>query len=373
MDNRSHILNVLAEDRELYFNSMAAPIIQTSNFTFKKIADFERAIADEYSGLLYSRGRNPTVDILRSKLAALDKAEDCLVVNSGSTAIFVSVLAHVKSGDHIISVRGVYTWAQKMFDNILPRFGVTTTYVDGRDIKNFEKAIQPNTRLIYLESPSSWIFEEQDLPAVAKLAKSKNIITVIDNTYFSPLYVRPLELGIDVAIQSASKYIGGHSDVLGGVISASSSIIKKIFESEFLNIGAGAMPFNAWLLLRGLRTLPVRLERIRQSTPPVLGFLKSHPAVERIIAPSDVFGLFTIVLKTNTRSSIIDFCEKLEHIPMAVSWGGHESLVMPKCATIPESDFDPSDEIHRTVRIYIGLEEPSFIIDDLKQALRTFA
>jgi cystathionine beta-lyase/cystathionine gamma-synthase len=373
MDNRSYILNVLAEDRELYFNSMAAPIIQTSNFTFKKVDDFVKATEDEYSGWLYSRGRNPTVDILRQKLAALDGAEDSLVVNSGSTAIFVSVLSHVKAGDHIISVRGVYTWAQKMFDNILPRFGVTTTYIDGRDIKNFQNAIRPNTKLIYLESPTSWVFEEQDIPAIAQLAKEKNIITVIDNTYFTPLYVRPLELGIDIVLQSASKYIGGHSDIVGGVICSSSTIIKKIFESEFLNIGAGMMPFNAWLLLRGLRTLPIRLERIRQSTPPVLAFLRTHPAVEKIIAPADVFGLFTIILKTSSRSSITNFCESLQHIPMAVSWGGHESLIMPKCAGITENDFDVADEIHRSVRIYVGLEDPDFIISDLKQALRTFA
>jgi cystathionine beta-lyase/cystathionine gamma-synthase len=373
MDNRSHILNVLAEEREQYFNAMAAPIIQTSNFTFKRVAEFEGALRDEYSGWVYSRGRNPTVDILRAKLAALDGAEDCLVVNSGSTAIFVSVLSHVKAGDHIISVRGVYSWAQKMFDEILPRFGVTTTYIDGRDIKNFENAIQPNTCVIYLESPTSWVFEEQDLPTIARLAKTKNITTIIDNTYFTPLYVRPLALGIDIAIQSASKYIGGHSDVVGGVICASSSVIRKIFESEFLNIGAGTMPFNAWLLLRGLRTLPIRLEKIRSSTPPVLSFLKEHPAVEKIIAPADVFGLLTIVLKTDSRPSIIDFCEKLEHIPMAVSWGGHESLIMPKCVSVPEKDFEPSNEIHRSVRIYIGLEEPDFIISDLKQALRTFA
>lgn len=371
--DKSHILNILAEDRERYFNSMAAPIIQTSNFTFDKVEDFTNAIKDEYSTSLYTRGRNPTADILRAKLAALDGAEDCLVVNSGSTAIFVAVLAHVKSGDHIISVRGVYTWAQKMFDNILPRFGVNTTYVDGRDIQNFRDALQPNTRLIYLESPSSWVFEEQDLQAVAKLAKERNITTVIDNTYMSPLYQQPVKMGIDIALQSASKYIGGHSDTIGGVICASSAVIKRIYESEFLNIGAGIMPFNAWLLLRGLRTLSVRLEKIRQTTPLVFNFLKTHPAVEKIMAPSDCFGLFTIIFKSRSRAAIINFCETLQHIPMAVSWGGYESLVMPKCAAVDEDNFDPDDEIHRSVRLYVGLEEADFIISDLQQALRTFA
>src|SRR3982751_5685117 len=138
----SYILNEYAEDREEYFRAIAPPIIQTSNFAFKKVDDLRKSFEDEYSTWLYSRGLNPTVEILRKKLAALDGAEDCLVFNSGAAAIFASVLANVKSGDHIISVRNPYSWAQKMFDVILPRFGVTTTYIDGREIKNFEQALQ---------------------------------------------------------------------------------------------------------------------------------------------------------------------------------------------------------------------------------------
>ncbi|HYK56671.1 MAG TPA: PLP-dependent transferase, partial [Flavisolibacter sp.] len=154
----SYIINELGEDRENYFNAIAPPIVQTSNFAFKKVADLRQAFEDEMGGYLYSRGLNPTVDILRKKLAALDGAEDCLVFGSGAAAIFAGVLANVKAGDHIVSVRSPYTWAQKMCDVILPRFGVTTTYVDGRDTKNFEAAIKPYTALIYLESPNSWTY-----------------------------------------------------------------------------------------------------------------------------------------------------------------------------------------------------------------------
>src|SRR3954470_18922069 len=136
----SYILNEFAEERENYFNAIAPPIMQTSNFAFKKVADLRKAFEDEMSGYLYSRGLNPTVDILRKKLAALDGAEDCLVFNSGAAAIFASILANVKSGDHIVSVKAPYTWAQKMFDVILPRFNVTTTYIDGRKIENWQGA-----------------------------------------------------------------------------------------------------------------------------------------------------------------------------------------------------------------------------------------
>ena len=152
---------------------MSPPIIQTSNFTFKKVDDLHHAFEDEMSGYLYSRGLNPTVEILRKKLAALDGAEDCLVFNSGAAAIFAGVLANVKTGDHIVSVRSPYTWAQRMFDIVLPRFGVTTTYIDGTRIENWEQATQANTTLYYLESPNSWFFALQDIKAVAFTGKIK--------------------------------------------------------------------------------------------------------------------------------------------------------------------------------------------------------
>src|SRR6476646_11828686 len=163
--SRSYIINEFAEDRDNYFRAIAPPIIQTSNFAFKTVDDLRKSFKDEYSTWLYSRGLNPTVEILRKKLAALDGAEDCLVFNSGAAAIFASVLANVKSGDNIVSVDKPYTWAQKMFDEVLPRFNVTTTYIDGTNIENFERAILPNTTLIYLESPLSWDFSLQDLSA----------------------------------------------------------------------------------------------------------------------------------------------------------------------------------------------------------------
>src|SRR3982751_1905719 len=172
-EDLSYILSELAEERENYFNTIAPPIMQTSNFAFKKVEDLRKAFADEMGGYLYSRGLNPTVDILRKKLAALDGAEDCLVFGSGAAAIFAGILANVKSGDHIVSVRSPYTWAQRTFDVILPRFGVTTTYVDGRETENFERALKKNTSFIYLESPNSWNYELQDLKAVPAIAKER--------------------------------------------------------------------------------------------------------------------------------------------------------------------------------------------------------
>ena len=380
----SYILNELAEDREQYFNAIAPPIMQTSNFAFKTVAELRTAFEDEMGGYLYSRGLNPTVDILRKKLAALDGTEDCLVFGSGAAAIFAGILANVKTGDHIVSVRNPYTWAQRTFDVILPRFGVTTTYVDGRHTENFEKAIRTETTFIYLESPNSWDFALQNIKEVAQLAKSRNIITMIDNSYCTPLYQRPADLGIDLVMQTATKYISGHSDTLGGVLSGSHAMIKKIFDSEYLNVGSGISPFNAWLLIRGLRTLPARLERIARTTFEVIHFLKQQPRIDRIIFPFDdsfpqhelarrqmrgACGLFTCTLKNGTVDSITQFCESLKHFFIAVSWGGHESLVMPKCAGMKPEDFDPNNIEHQYIRMYVGLEEASYLIGDLNQAL----
>ena len=379
----SFIINELAEDRENYFNAIAPPIIQTSNFSFKKVDDLAKALEDEMRGFLYSRGLNPTVDILRKKLAALDGAEDCLVFNSGAAAIFAGVLANVKAGDHIVSVNAPYTWAQRMFDVILPRFEVTTTYIDGTKIENWEAATKPNTTLYYLESPNSWDFALQDIKAVAQLAKSKRITTFIDNSYCTPLHQDPIGMGIDLAMQTATKYIGGHSDVLGGVLSGSQAMIKKIFDSEYLNIGSGIQPFNAWLLIRGLRTLPARLERITRTTNEVMKFLKQHPKVESILFPFDenfsqfelakkqmsgACGLVTMVLKASKMEQIVKFCESLQHIMMAVSWGGHESLVIPKSVGLKPGEFDALNKEHRYVRLYLGLEDSEYLINDLSQA-----
>lgn len=384
----SQIINELGENREAYYNAVTPPIFQTSNFAVDTVAAFRKALEDESSYYIYTRSRNPTVRILEKKLAAMDGAEESLVLNSGSSAIFVAVFAEVQSGDHIVAVEHPYSWAQKLFDNILPRFNISVTYVDGRDVDNFRKAIKPNTRIIYLESPNSWNFYLQDLVAVAALAHEKGILTICDNSYATPLYQQPIKLGIDVAIQSATKFLNGHSDVVAGVISGSGQIINKIQASEYMSMGIGTPPFNAWLILRGLRTLSVRLQRISETTPKIIAYLKSSKYVESLSFPFDedfeqyalakkqmqgACGLFSFILKVDRAEQIEAFCDAMEHILMAVSWGGHESLIMPGVASIPRDDFDPKNEIHRRVRLYIGLEDPDYILEDLQKGFTALA
>lgn len=380
----SYILNELGEERENYFNAIAPPIIQTSNFKFNTVDDFRNALADEYQGNLYSRGFNPTIDILRKKLAALDGAEDALVFGSGIAAVTIPVLALLQQGDEVICVENPYSWTIKLFNDLLPKFGVKTTFVNGSDTSAIEAAINAQTKLIYLESPNTFSFDVQDLEAIAKIAKAKNIITMIDNSYCSPLYQQPIAYGIDLVAQSATKYLAGHSDVVAGVVTGKKALLKQIFEKEYMNIGASLAPQNAWLLLRSLRTLPIRLEKITANANEVIKYLEQHPKVEKVLHPFSrnnkqlelvkkqmkaCGGLFSIVLKNSSLEKIEAFCNGLKHILMAVSWGGYESLIIPACAGISKADFSIDNPRHVLIRIYIGLEEPDYLIKDLEQAL----
>jgi len=377
--NQSFIINQLAEDREDYFNAVAPPIIQTSNFAYPTVDEFTAAITNEKDRPIYSRGNNPTVDMLCRKMAALEGAEDCLMVGSGAAAVTNAVMSQVNAGDHIVSVRNPYTWTNHLLTKILSRFDVQTTFVDGTQIGDLEQSCTDRTRLIYLESPNSWTFELQDLTAVADLARQKGITTVIDNSYCTALCQRPIDLGIDLVVYSATKYYNGHSDVVAGAICGAEEQIAKIFHNEYMTFGNILAPQNAWLMLRSLRTLPIRLRQSSESTLKILEYLHNSAKIDRIWYPFHQgnpqldlarkqmkmpMGMFTIALKTRDIGSIKRFCETLQYFLIAVSWGGHESLIMPKCAFVDEDDPQVN-----MIRFYIGLEEADVLIDDLERSL----
>ena len=380
----SFILNELGEEREHYFNAVSPPIIQSSNFTFKTVTDLRQAMADEFETNLYSRGQNPTLNILRKKLAALDGAEDALIFSSGIGAISVPLLSLLKTGDHIIAAENPYSWTLKLFKEFLPKFGIHTTFIDGADFSNFENAVKPETRLIYLESPNTFSYELQDIKKIAAFAQSRGIMTMIDNSYCSPIYQQPIGMGIDLVAQSATKYIGGHSDVVAGVLTGSKQLIKQIFDHEFMNLGPAISPHSAWLLLRGLRTLPLRLQRSFESTKIVTQWLSEQPTIQQVIWPfctgfkqtqlaheqmQGCGGLFSFTLKNTSFKKIEVFCNRLHHILLAVSWGGHESLILPSTASVTEDKYMITNERHQLIRMYVGLEDPQYLINDLQQAL----
>lgn len=375
----SEILNILGEDREQYFNAVSPPIMQTSNFSFKTVADLRTSIRDEFKNPIYTRGNNPAVAILRKKLAALEGTEDALVTSSGSGAIACAVLPQVKSGDHVICVKNAYSWTNTLLVNLLGRFGVETTFVDGSIVENFQQAIKPTTKIIYLESPTSFLFDLQDLQAVAALAKKQNIVTICDNSWSSPLYQQPHKLGVDLVVHSATKYINGHSDIVAGAICGSSKMIEHIFRNEYMTLGPTLSPHDAWLMTRSLRTLEVRMKHVTRSAMAILPRLEKHPKVERIIHPfleshpqhelakrqmHAGTGLFSLVLKTNDAGKVEAFCNALKFFLLAVSWGGFESLALPAIA-LKEGSGLPVN----VVRLSLGLEDPEVLLQDLEQAL----
>lgn len=383
MNDISHILNHLGEDRENYYGSVSPPVFQSSNFCFSSVADMREALKKEDSVPFYTRGYNPTIAILRQKVAALEHAEDALIFGSGSAAIAAAVMSSVKAGEHLICVKKPYSWTNKLLNNLLVNYGVESSMVDGTDIENFCAALKPNTRLIILESPNSVTFEMQDIRAVASLAKQNGITTLIDNSYATPIFQRPIEMGIDLAAHSASKYFGGHSAIVAGVLCGSKNKISEIFQREFMTLGGIISPHDASLMLMGLRTLRIRMERVNSTAAKVVDFMENHPSVEKIFFPfskknpqyelakaqmSGTGGMFSAQLRAKNIQQVEQFCNSLKRFLLACSWGGYESLVFPTCALYDSQNYSSTELPWNHIRFYVGLEEPEEIIDDLKQA-----
>lgn len=383
----SFILNHLGEDRETYRGAVSPPIYQSSIFAFSSVNAMRESFRDEFKRTTYTRGNNPTVEILRKKVAALEGAEDCLMFGSGAAAVSAAVIASVSAGDHVICVARPYSWTRAVLSGLLGRFGVTTTYIDGTDVANFAAAIVPQTRLIVLESPNSMTYEQQDLAAVAQLAKSHGIRTLCDNSYATPLNQSPIALGIDMVAHSATKYLNGHSDVVAGALCASEKIIREVFKGPYMTCGAILSPHDAWLMIRGMRTLPIRIERIARTTREVIEFLHTHDRIEKVYYPHDTShpqfglsqmqmrgasGLLTIALRVDDVAAVERFCNAIERFLMTVSWGGYESLMFPVAVVYPENAplHPPGGGASLNfVRLSIGLEEPAVLIADIEQAL----
>ncbi len=379
----SYILNHLGEDREDYYGAVAPPAFQSSNFCFKTVAEMREKLTRELETPFYTRGYNPTVATLRKKVAALEGAEDALVFSSGSAAVAAAVMSVVKSGDHVVCVQKPYSWTNNLLTKYLSKYGVTHTFVSGGEAAAFENAIQANTKLIYLESPNSLTFEMQDIEAIATLAKRKSITTIIDNSYNSPLNQSPIKMGVDIVLHSGTKYLNGHSDVVCGVVCASHERIMKMFAEEYMTIGSCISPHDAGLVLRGLRTLELRVNRSAETAKKVSDFAEKHPKIKNVYYPfssknsqlalaqkqmKQGGGLLSLVVDAKDEAAMERFCNGLTRFLMATSWGGYESLVFPLCALAASKSFE-NPLPWNMVRLYIGLEDAETLIEDLKQAL----
>lgn len=368
----------LGDDYYKFMGAIVPPIFQNSLFV--QPTESNNILEQEY---VYSRISNPTIEIAEKKIAALEEGEDAKCFSSGMAAISSAIMHYISKDCHVISVKSIYGPTRDFLENYLSKFGVETTFVSGDDIDEIERVIRKNTKLIYLESPSSLLFTMQDLKKVAELAKSYDVRTIIDNSYSTPLFQNPLKYGIDMVIHTASKYLGGHSDIVAGVIVGKKETLDKIVHAERALFGGNMDPHQAWLLIRGLRTLPVRVMQHQENAMKVANFLENHPKIKYVLYPGlkshpqyelgkkqmrGYTGLMSFVPKGNTED-IIKFVDNLKYFQNGCSWGGFESLVAKVGVEKSEEELEKSCIPKGLIRIHVGLENVNTLIDDLDRSL----
>lgn len=371
---------LLAHDEPFPGGAVVPPIYQTSLFTFDSYADMADVFAGRSTKPIYSRGNNPTVMEFESKIAALEGAEAARGFSSGMAAISSTVLAFVGAGQRIVAVRNCYGDAYRLFERLLPHLGIKVDYVDGSDPAAVAAAL-PGAAMLYLESPTSMMFELQDLEVLTGMARAQGIVSVIDNSWATPLFQKPILHGVDLVMHSASKYLGGHSDTVAGVVAGSVEHIRRINERTYPYLGAKLSPFEAWLLLRGLRTLPLRLPHHMKSGLTIAERLKGHAHVERVNHPafsnhpgkatlSGYSGLFSFEVTDDI--DVPAFTDALKLFRIGVSWGGHESLVVPALASLQQTPDANSigrfGVSPRTIRLNVGLENVEDLWADVSRA-----
>ncbi len=368
----------LADDRHRLGGSAATPIFQASTFVYPDLEAFEQRKQPGTPYFEYTRVGNPTTSVLQAKLAKLEQAEWSYVLSSGMAAICAALNACLHTGAHIVVVERCYYPAARYLRNYLPRFGVDSTFVAGTNADDFIAALRPETRVVYLESPTSGAFEVVDLQPIIAAAKERDITVIFDNSWASPLFFNPLAIGCDLVVHSATKFIGGHSDVVAGVVAGRSEQLERRVFREVELVGGTIDPFAAWLLLRGVRTLSVRMERHQSNALAVARTLETHSKVRRVRHPGlpshpeherarDLFhgssSLFGFELVDQSQAAARRFIDALQLFHIGVSWGGYESLALG--GTFFSAPSDPA----LIIRLHVGLETEADLIRDVEQAL----
>lgn len=376
--------------RAEWHGAVNPPVVHASLYAFESLQQFLDAIEGRREHYVYARSGNPTTRVLEEKIAFLEKAEDALALSSGMAAITATLLALLQAGDHLLVVSCVYGPVRTFCDTTLRKLGIETEYFHPQEAANLSARIKPNTRLIYLESPGSLTFDLQDLRAAASLARERGLVTLADNSWATPLYQNPIELGIDLVLHSGTKYIAGHSDLLLGLVAGPRPLMKAIRRMAN-QLGSALAPDDAYLALRGLRTLAVRMERHQASGLKVARWLQTRPEVREVLHPgletfpghelakqqmSGFSGLFSFRLQPRGRAArhrFVDATLKLFHL--GYSWGGYESLILP---LLVHARGDPALRAELgidddTYRLSIGLEDPDDLIAVLEEALAAWS
>jgi cystathionine beta-lyase/cystathionine gamma-synthase len=364
---------------------VTTPIVRTSNFNFASTAELKRFAEGKSKAYLYTRYGNPTLAVAEAKIADLENGEAGLVTASGMAAISSALLAVLKSGDEVIATRQLYGGSFRLFRDTLPRLGIRTQHVEA-DLEGVDRLVNANTRALYVESPTNPILRLVDLKKAVALARKHKLVSLIDSTFGSPVLQRPLDLGFDLVIHSATKYLAGHSDIVAGAVAGNRHWVSKVRET-MIHLGGSMDPDPAYLLIRGLKTLEVRVRRQCQTAMSVARFLERHPKVTRVhypglashpdhrLARRQMRG-FGGMLAFDIRGGLPAarrFCDRTRIFMLAASLGGVESLIVLPIYTshfrMSPGELAAAGVQAGTVRVSVGLEDPADLLADLRQAL----
>ncbi len=367
--------------------ALDTPIYQSTTFVSADADEMAAVYGEEKFGYMYTRYGNPTIRALEQKLAALEVGEDALAFSSGMAAISSAILGFVKAGDHVVAARSLYGAAYNFLNRKLPAMGASTTFVPSTRVEDFEKAIQPNTRLIYFETPSNPILEILDISALVELGGARNIPTMIDNTFASPALQQPLTMGVTVVVHSATKYLCGHGDAMGGAAIGSKDYISHLVHDVIRDFGGVISPFNAWLILRGTHTLHLRMPAHCANAEKIAAFLHQHPKVEHVNYPGlpqhpghDVakrqMKAFGAMMSFEVKGGYAAGKKVMDGVKIfarAASLGDTRSLIVHSASTshraVPRDQRLAIGISDGLVRLSVGVEAAEDLIQDLDQAL----
>ena len=367
----------MGNDPQEFFGFVNPPVVHASTVLFPDA----QTLADRSQRYTYGTRGTPTTDALTNAVNELEGAAGTIVVPSGLAAVTVPLLAFLKAGDHLLIVDSVYGPTRRFADTMLVRLGIEVEYYDPHIGAGIASILKPNTRVVFTESPGSNTFEVQDIPAISKASKAHGAIVMMDNTWATPLYFRPLEHGVDISIHAATKYPAGHSDVLIGTVSANADCWEQLHET-FITLGTCSGPDDVYQMLRGLRTMGVRLERHEKSALEIAGWLEAQPGVARVLHPglashpdhalwkrdfSGSSGIFSFVMDGADRPQAHAFLDALEIFGLGYSWGGYESLAVP--VFLGDRVVAKAPPEGPVIRLQIGLEDVEDLKADIERGL----
>ena len=375
--------------KDFHNHSVNPPVVRASTIIFKSMNDIRRTQAkykrDPRGGYFdYGRQGTSTTHILSKILTRLEESYHVFLTPTGFGAVFLAIFSIVRPGDEILTADPVYNPTRMLTQDYLTEFGVKTTFYNPHDLNSIKKNITKKTKLIFVENPGSNTFEFQDLSKIISIAKKNKILTAIDNTWATPYFFKPIKLGFDMAIVSATKYYSGHSDVMGGSLAVNKKVFKHVEKAQKIT-GLRLGPDDAYLITRGLRTLDVRLDKHEENAKKVAAFLSKNKKI-KLLYPykkgsfnykmwkkyySGASGLMGIKIKTKNKNSVIKFVNSLKLFGYGYSWGGFESLALHQGKSERGNrKYLNLDNDERLVRLHIGLEDPKYLIEDLRKSLK---